>query len=159
MTNETAAPVTFQPGRSRRVSIWLPLVVALGLLAAEAVWQMNRHRRHEPLIRISLPNPPAQRRYGATEVGIDFAPFSRPATLKVTLIRVRGGRPQEETDVTEHFIARANGAVGNLAGLIAGEYVLRARVFGQPENRVEILVEEDARISFRVPPPPPLDLA
>jgi hypothetical protein len=36
---------------------------------------------------------------------------------------------------------------------------VRARVFGQPPNRKEILVEEDARISFRVPPPPPLDLA
>ncbi len=159
MATETAIPVASPPGRSRRASLWLPLLVALGLVTAEAAWQVNRHRQHEPLIRVLLPNLPAQRRYGATEVGIDFAPFTRPATLKVTLIRMRTGRPQEETDVTDRFIARANGAVGNLSGLIAGDYVLRARVFGQPPGRREILVEEDARISFRVPPPPPLDLA
>jgi hypothetical protein len=138
---------------------WLPLLVVLALLAAEVAWQVHLHLGRAPLIRLSLPGLVTRSRYGSTEVNIQFAPFSRPTTLKVTLIRVRPGHSEEESDVTNEFIARENGAVGKLSGLMEGEYVLRARVFGQPPGCKDLLVEEDARAVFRVPPPPPLDLA
>ena len=154
MTIQDKAPV-----RPRRAPLWFPLVVTVALLAAEAAWQVNRHVRVTPLVRVALVVSPEQRRYGATEVDIYFGPFSRPVTLKVTLVRVRTGRMDRESDVTDQFIARENGAVGSLSGLIEGEYVLRARVFGQSLGRKDLLVEEDARVGFRVPTPPPLDLA
>lgn len=159
VTSESALPLQTPSGRARRASRWLPLLAVLALVAAETAWQVHAHVGREPLIRLSLPSLATQRRYGATEVAIDFAPYSRPATLKVTLVRIRPGGRDEETEVTDQFIARENGAVGNLSGLIEGEYVLRARVFGQPPGRKDLLIEEDARVSFSVPSPPPLDLA
>ena len=159
MIDESAAPVTATPPRARRPSRWLPLVLVLGLISAEVAWQVHRHLHREPLLRLSLANLPPERRYGTAEVDIGFAPLSRPSTLKVTLTRRRPGQREKETDITGQFMARANGAVGNLPGLIEGEYVLRARVFGQPPGRKDLLIEEDARVSFRVPPPPPLDRA
>ena len=157
--NEGANPTARASGGVRRVMRWLPFLAVLALLAAEVAWQVHLRLGRAPLIRLSLPGLATRSRYGSTEVNIEFASFSRPATLKVTLIRVRPGHPEEEFDVTNEFTGGENGAVGKLSGLMEGEYVLRARVFGQPPGCKDLLVEEDARVSFRVPPAPPLDLA
>jgi len=147
------------PTGRHRASLWVPLLAFLLLLAAEAAWQVAQRIGGRPLVRFSLPPTPEPRKFGSTEVDIEFGPKSLASTLQVTLLRVRPDSSAEETDVTDLFIARSNGAVGNLTGLMEGKYVLRARVFGRPPLCKDLLIEEDARVSFTVPPPPPLDLA
>jgi hypothetical protein len=136
---------------------WPPALAALLVLAAEAALVGGDHLRREPLISVSVPSGNLLSRFGATEVDIGFGKFSRPSTLNVSLLRQQQGFPPVEIDVTEQFMARENGAVGSLSGLQEGHYTVRARVFGHPHGRRDILIEEDATVVLKVPPLPPLD--
>ncbi len=137
---------------------WPPALAALLVLAAEAALLRGDHLTREPLVSVSLPAASQLSRFGSTEVDIGFAACSWPSTLKVSLVRQRHGLTPIEIDVTEAFVAGENGAVGQLSGLQAGHYTVRARVFGHPRGRKDILIEEDASVVLEVPPLPPLDL-
>jgi hypothetical protein len=128
------------------------------VLAAEAALLGGDHLTREPLVSVSIPAANQLSRFGSTEVDIGFTASSWPSTLKVSLVRQRQGLPPIEIDVTRTFAARENGAVGQLSGLQAGHYTVRARVFGHPHGRKDILIEEDASVVLKVPPLPPLDL-
>jgi hypothetical protein len=137
---------------------WLPLLAALLVLAAEAVLLRGDHLTRESFLSVSIPAANGLSRFGSTEVDIDFTASAWPSTLKVSLVRQRHGLPPIEIDVTRAFVARENGAIGQLSGLQAGRYTVRARVFGHPRGRKDILIEEDASVALKVPPLPPFDL-
>ena len=143
---------------SRKRFPWLPIAAIVFLVATEAALQWSRQLRSEPLVRLNLPAAPMGTRFGSSEVDIKFGRASRPATLQVLLRWYRPGSAPRETDVTDQFIARENGAVGTLSGLLEGKYVIRARVFGEARRNKDLLVEEVSELDFTVPPLPPLDL-
>jgi len=139
--------------------IWGPLLAIIAVIGLEARLQEGGWLRREPLISMSVPAYNSWLRFGAAEVDIDFAAEAWPSTLRVSLRRLGPDEAQGEIDLTEHFVARENGAVGNLTGLAAGRYTIRARVFGQAQGRSDVLVEEDVSVTLMVPPLPVLDRA
>jgi hypothetical protein len=138
---------------------WLAWLAVLLLVGTEVTIQRTHRLERVPLLTVSVPATGQLTRFGATDVDIAFSPSSRPSTLQVSLSWQWSGHPRVVTDVTDQFLARENGAVGSLTGLVEGAYVLRARVFGEMPGRKNVLVEEEARASFVVPPLPFLDLA
>jgi hypothetical protein len=143
---------------SRRLP-WFACLAVLLLVGAEITVQRTHRLERVPLLTVSVPATGQLTRFGATDVDISFGPGSRPSTLQVSLSWQWSGHPRVVTDVTDHFLARENGAVGSLTGLFEGSYVLTARVFGEIPGHKNVLVEEEARASFVVPPLPLLDLA
>ncbi len=138
---------------------WRPLLAILMVLSLEAGLLDAGWLHREPLIVMTLPLPAPTLRYGSAEVDIHFTELSWPSTLNVSLKRIGSGRKSGEIDVTNLFAARENGAVGDLTSLAQGRYTLRARVFGHPYGRKDLLVEEDVSIDLVVPALPEFDRA
>lgn len=138
---------------------WQPLVAILLVLSLEAGLLDRGWLRREPLILMTLPAAAPTLRYGSAEVDIHFGEWSWPSTLNVSLTRTGSGRTEGEIDVTHLFLARENGAVGDLTSLTQGRYTLRARVFGHPCGRKDRLIEEDVSIDLVVPALPEFDRA
>ncbi len=141
-----------------RWRIWGPLLAVVAVLALEARLQETGWLRREPLLTMSVPAYNSWLRFGAAEVNIALAADAWPATLQVSLRRIGPDGAQGEIDMTEQFVAVENGAIGNLTGLAAGRYAIRARVFGQPEGRSDVLIEEDVSLNLMIPQLPVLDL-
>jgi hypothetical protein len=154
---ERARRFPIRGGRLRR--IWGPALAVLAVLAFEARLQDTGWVRREPLVSITVPATNAWLRFGAAEVDIDFTSAAWPSTLQVSLRRIGPDGSQAEIDMTDDFVARENGAVGNLTGLTAGRYTIRARVFGRSRGRADLLVEEDVSVTLLIPPLPILDRA
>ena len=142
--------------RTSRFFAWLAVLLLLG---AEVAIQYTHRFQRVPLLGVSVPATGQLTRFGATDVDISFSPFCEPSTLQVSLSRQWPGHAAVVTDVSDLFIAKENGAVGSLTGLVEGTYVVKARVFGWASGRQDLFIEEEARVSFTVPPLPFLDLA
>ena len=138
---------------------WRPLLAILAVLSLEAGLLDTGWLHREPLILMTIPTAAPTLRYGSAEVGIHFTESSWPSTLNVSLKRTGSGQKSGEIDVTNLFSARENGAVGDLTNLPQGRYTLRARVFGHPGGRKDLLVEEDVSIDLIVPALPEFDRA
>ena len=138
---------------------WRPLLAILMVLSLEAGLLEAGRLRREPLILMTLPAAAPGLRYGSAAVGIHFGEGSWPSTLNVSLERTGAGRSSGDIDVTNLFVARENGAVGDLTSLPEGRYRLRARVFGHPWGRKDLLIEEDVSIDLVVPALPEFDRA
>lgn len=147
------------PGAAFLERSWRPLLAVLIVLSLEAGIRDAGWLRHEPLINMSVPPSTARLRIGAVEVDIRFGRQAWPSTLNVSLTSTSPGRTEGDIDVTNLFVALENGAVGTLSGLAEGRYTLRARVFGHPRGRDDLLIEEDVSVDLVVPSLPDYDRA